>query len=101
MLADALHAIGAFFHDAAAAHGHVGIAHELELWRLPVLEEQEIEPPHFVRAIIRTIAGADAAVVHHVVQALTAVDGCLHRTNQFARPILPLHPGPGPDTPLR
>ncbi len=31
---DALHAVGAFFHHAAAAHGDFGIAHHLELRRV-------------------------------------------------------------------
>src|ERR1700690_4422246 len=45
MLGNALHAIRALFHDAAAAHGDVGIAHQLILRSLPVLEQQEVETP--------------------------------------------------------
>src|SRR6202171_2423133 len=68
MLADALHAVGAFFHDAAAADRYIGIAHELELRCLPVLEKQEVKSPHFVRAVVGTITRADTAVVDHVIK---------------------------------
>ena len=36
---DALHAVGALFHDAAAAHRDFRIALQLERRRLPVLED--------------------------------------------------------------
>ncbi len=91
MLADALHAVGAFLHDAAAADGHVRIAHELELGRLPVLEEQEVESPHLIGTVIRAVARADAAVVDHVVQAFARVNGRLYRTNKLAGRVFALH----------
>ena len=68
---DALHAVGAFFHHAAAAHRDIGVLLQLRgsrVSKIGVLEE--IEPAHFVRAIVGAIAGADAAVVNHVVQPL-------------------------------
>src|SRR5208337_1026676 len=37
------------------------------------------------------VTSADAAVIDHVVQAFAAVNGRLHRTDQFARRILALH----------
>ncbi len=70
---DALHAVGALFHDTAAPHGNFGIAQKLQLRRLPILEAQEIEAPHFVGAIVRAVARSDAAVINHVVQAFGAV----------------------------
>src|SRR5208337_1016610 len=53
---DALHAVGALFHDAAAAHGDFGISQEFELGRVPILEAQEIEAAHFVGAVVGAIA---------------------------------------------
>src|SRR5579862_3292451 len=58
MLVDALYAVSTLFHDAAAAHGHVRIAHHLVLRSLPVLEQQKIKPPHFVGTVVRAVAGA-------------------------------------------
>src|SRR5208282_4981246 len=91
VLGDALHAVGALFHDAAAAHADVGIAHQLVLRSLPVLEQQKVEAAHLVRTVVRAIARADAAVVDLVVQAFAAMDGRAHRTYQFAGRILALH----------
>ena len=42
LLGDALNTISALFHDAAAADGHVRIAHELELRCLPILEKKKL-----------------------------------------------------------
>src|SRR5579872_2657808 len=91
MLGDALHAISAFFHHAAAAYGYIRIAHHLVLRRLPILEQQEIKPPHFVGAVIGTIARAHAAVVDHVVQAFGAVDSRAYGTDHLTRRVLTLH----------
>ena len=91
MLGDALDAVGALFHDAAAAHGDVGIAHHLVLRRLPILKEQEIKAPHFVRTVVGTVARAHAAVVDHVIQAFGAVYGCAYGTDDLARGVLTLH----------
>src|SRR5580658_10841797 len=71
---DALHAVGAFFHDAAAAYGDVGIAHSVEAGRGVIRKQQEIEAANFVGAVVRAVARADAAVVNHLVQAFGAVD---------------------------
>src|ERR1700682_3868189 len=92
---DALHAIGALLHDAAAAHGDFRIAQELELRSLPILEAHEIEAAHFVRAIVGAIARADAAVVDHVVQAFGAVHRGADGADLLARRIFALHAGNG------
>src|SRR6266705_1526999 len=87
---DALHAVGTLFHDPAAAHGDFGIAQELELRRLPILEAQEVEAAHFVRAVVRAVAHPDTAVVDHVVQAFGAVHRGAHRANLLAGSVLAL-----------
>ena len=88
---DALHAVGAFFHDAAAAHRDVGISQRLQAWGFKIGILEKIKPAHFVRAIVGAIAGADAAVVNHVVQPLVAVAGGPHGANQFAGRVLAMH----------
>src|SRR5262245_13200968 len=40
---DPLHAVGALLHDAAAAHGDVGVSSELEARCVPVLIEEIVE----------------------------------------------------------
>ena len=91
MFADALHAIRALFHNAAAADADVRIAHHLVLRRVPVLEEQEIKPPDFIRTVVRAVARAHAAVVNHVIQAFGAMDRRSDRAHQFARRIFTVH----------
>src|SRR5262249_46403717 len=91
MLINALHAVSALLHHAPAAYGDVGIAHHLELRRLPILEEQEVEAANLVRAVVRAIARAHAAVIDHVIQAFAAVDGRPHRADNLARGVLTLH----------
>src|SRR3989441_11444834 len=49
---NALHAVSALLHDPAAAHGHVGVAHQLQAGRLPIRVLEEIEPPYLVRAVV-------------------------------------------------
>ena len=44
--------------------------------------EEEVESPHFVRAVVRAVARADAAVVDHLVEALRAVHRRRHRAHQ-------------------
>src|SRR5580700_9120937 len=83
-----LHAVRALFHDAAAAHSDFGIALQLERRRLPVLETEEVESTHLVRAVIRAIPRADAAVVHHVIQAFGTVHRRAHWANLLARRVL-------------
>src|SRR6185369_7926012 len=93
VLVDALHAVCAFFHDPAAAHGHVGIAHHLVLRSFPVLEEEEIEAPHLVGTVVGAIACAHAAVVHHVIQTFAAVHRRTNRADHFAGSVLALLAG--------
>src|SRR5208337_3753648 len=81
---DALDAVSALFHHAAAAHGDFGISQEFQLGRIPILEAQEIEAAHFVGAVVGAIARADAAVVDHVVQAFRAMGRCAHRADLLA-----------------
>src|SRR5207244_8083758 len=90
-LVDALHAVGALLHHAAGADGDVGIAHRLEGRRVVVAVMVEVEAPHFVRAVVRAVARADAAVVRHVVEAFGAVRRGLDRTDRLARRVLALH----------
>src|SRR4030095_3082736 len=80
----ALQAVRALLHDAAAPHRHVGIALQLEALGRPVGEEEEVEAPHLVGAVVRAVAGADAAVVDHDVQAFAVVHGRVHRTHDLA-----------------
>ena len=94
-LVDALHAVGALFHHAAAAHGDVGVAPELQARRRPVLIEQEVEAADLVRAVVRAVARADTAVVDHVVQPFVGVHRRADRTHHFARRVLALHAGNG------
>src|SRR4029077_13787227 len=82
-LADALHAVGALHHHAAAANGDVGIPQRPEALSVPVLIQEEVEPPHFVRTVVRAVPRADTAVVDHVVEALVAVCGRCHRTDDL------------------
>src|SRR4029077_2115399 len=49
-----------------------------------------VEAADFVRAIVRTVARADAAVVDHVVQAFGAVDGGADGAYLFAGRVLAL-----------
>src|ERR1044071_9363201 len=52
---NALHTVGAFLHDAAAAHSDFRVAHHLERFGVEILVEQEIKAPHFVGAVVRAI----------------------------------------------
>ena len=66
---DALHAESAFFHHAARTHRHIRVAHQLNRRRLLIRILQEVEAPHLVRAVVRAVLGADAAVVNLLVDA--------------------------------
>ena len=57
---------------------------------VPVLVEQEVEAPHLVRAVVRAVARADAAVVDHVVQAFRAVRRGADRADELAGRVLAL-----------
>src|SRR2546428_2576487 len=69
--ADALHAEGAFFHDAHAAHGDIGI--QLQMKRLLPLRIEKIQEAHSIRAGVGAEARADAAVIDLRVQAFGRV----------------------------
>src|SRR5262249_23485194 len=94
-------AVGALFHDAAAAHGHVRVSTELQARRVPVLVQQKVETAHFVRAVVRAVPRADAAVVDHVVQTFVAVNGGAHGADDLARRVLALHARNGLEIGLR
>src|ERR1700726_3126198 len=49
---------------------------------------EKIEAAHLERAVVRAIAGADAAVVSHDIEAVLAVDGSVDRTDRFAGCVL-------------
>src|SRR5689334_22264498 len=66
---NALHAVGALLHYAAAAHAHFRIALQLIKRLIPVLIQEEVKATHFVRAVVGTVLRAHATVVDHVVQA--------------------------------
>src|ERR1051325_5873645 len=88
---DSLHAVSALLHYATTAHCHIRISLELDQWRIEVAELIEIEAPHFVRAVVRTVTSADAAVVNHLVQTFVAVCGRGYRADQFARRVFTMH----------
>ena len=54
----------------------------------PLVVIEKIEPANFERAIVCAITRADATVVSHDVEAVLAVNGCVDRTNRFARRVL-------------
>jgi hypothetical protein len=87
---DALRAVGALLHHAAAAHGDVGVVRQRQLGgvgrELGVL--QVVEAAHLVGAVVGAVAGADAAVVDHHVQALAVVDRRGDRADRLARRLL-------------
>src|SRR5271163_1012715 len=92
---DALHAVSALFHNAAAANSDLRIALELERRRFPILEAQEVEAAHFVGAVVGAIPRADAAVVDHVVEAFGAVYGGTDGANLLAGRVFALLAGDG------
>src|SRR5262249_51824607 len=98
---DALHAVRALFHHAAAAHRDIRVAHQLQAGSLEIGEQQEVEATHFVRTVVGTVPCADAAVVDHVIQAFGGMHGRAHRTHRLAGSILALHAGHGLEEDLR
>src|SRR5204863_2456274 len=88
---DALHTISALLHHTAAADGYIRIAQHLQLWRVPILEQQEVEPTHLVGTVVRAVARPYAAVVNHVVQAFGAMRGGTDWADHFARCVFALH----------
>ena len=89
--AEALHAVGALLHDAAAAHGHFGVVEQTQTRRVVVRVLQEVEAAHLVGTVVGAVARADAAVVNHVVESVAAVDRGLHRADHLARRGLAVH----------
>src|ERR1700737_3490113 len=61
-LVDALHAVRALFHYAAASYRNVGIALQLETGCVPVRVEEKVEAPHLIWAVVRAVACPDTAV---------------------------------------
>src|SRR5882757_307300 len=88
---DALHAIGAFLHYPARPDRHLWVPAELSARRLSIRKLQEIESAHFVRAVVRTIASADAAIIDLLIQTLSAMNGGFNWTNQLAWSGLAMH----------
>jgi len=88
---DPLDTISAFLHDAAAAHGDVGIAHELQDRGRFVIELEEVEAAIFVWTVVGTVAGANATVIDHIVEALVTVDRGGDRANDLAGSVLAAH----------
>src|SRR6185437_3482417 len=86
--ANSLHAIGALLHHAAAADRDIRIAQRLERLRREIREGEEIEATNLVRAVVRAVTRADAAVVCHVVEAVVAVHRRPDRADVFARGVL-------------
>ena len=89
-MVDALHAVGALFHHAAAPHRDVRVPQRVVALGVPVGVEQEVEAANLVRTVVRTVAGAHAAVVDHVVQAFRAVRGRGDRAHHLARRVFAL-----------
>ncbi len=85
---DALHAVAALLHHAAATHRHIRIPHQLQLSVVKVGIQQEVKPPHLVRAVVRAVSCPDAAVINHRVQAFRRVHRCSHRANLLAGRVL-------------
>src|SRR6185436_2593240 len=88
---DALHTIGAFFHDTATADTDVGIALHLNRRGIPILEEVEVETSDFVWAIIRAIPCTHTTVVHHVIQPFFTMNCRTDWADRFTRGIFTLH----------
>ena len=117
---NALGAIGAFLHDTSHANRHFGIQLQplqivrggLLAWlvvvglnlqdatfakRIAVVVVKVVEPSHLVRTVVGAVPRADAAVVHHGVQAFFIVHGGSHRAHLLAGCIFALHAGDGLD----
>src|ERR1043165_1090429 len=103
---DALDAVAALLHHAARAHADFRVAHHLEVRRVPPVsghrrEEEEVEAPNLVRAVVRAVARADAAVVDHLVEALGAVHRGVDGADALARRVLAVHAGDGHEVDAR
>ena len=90
---DPLRAVGALLHDAARADRDVRVHRELEDVGRVLGEVEEVEAAHLVGTVVRAVAGPDAPVVDHHVEALRVVDGRGHRADLLAGGILAVHAG--------
>src|SRR5262249_28785682 len=70
---------------------HLGVANQLQAGRGLVGVREEVEPADLVRAVVRAVAGADAAIVGHLVQPLEAVRGGGHGADDLAGGLLAVH----------
>ena len=89
--ADALNAIGALFHNAAPADGDIRVVHRPEARSVVIGVLIEIEAPHFVRAVVRAEAGANAAIIDLKVEAFVVVHGGFDGTDEFTGSVLTMH----------
>jgi len=64
------------------SNGHVRI--ELPVEGLRPGKGEPVEPPNFVRAVLRAEEGSDATIVDLIVQALDTVVRCEHGAHRFA-----------------
>src|SRR5262249_20870426 len=90
---DPLYAVGALLHHAAAAHRDLWVARHGERLARPVGVEVVVEAADLVRTVVRAVARPDAAVVDHVVEALAAVHGGVHRADDLTGRVLAVHAG--------
>ena len=102
---DALRAVRALLHDTTHANRDFWILHHLHqlghaLWtcraqiktvEVALVVIEEIESTNLVRAIVRAIAGADAAIVGHRVEAFFVVHRRIHRAYGLTRRELAMH----------
>src|SRR5262249_22210940 len=95
--AQPLHAVRTFLHHAAASHRDIGVPAKLQAFRCVVRKLQEVEAAHLVRAIVGTVARADAAVVDHVVETIGAMDRGYDGAHQLTGSVFALHTGDGLD----
>ena len=93
-----LNAVGAFFHNTTPANGDLGVQDQrLKLATgllslvLPsvkisvfVVVVEVVKTPDFVGTVVRAVAGTDATVVSHRVDAFFGVNGRSNRANLFA-----------------
>src|SRR5205807_1687233 len=91
---NSLDAQAALLHDASGPHNHIRIQHqaaqrtfhvEIKGWVFGVVVP--VEAPHFIRAVVGAVPGADAAVVHLLINAFRAGSGGQHRADRLARGI--------------
>ena len=90
---DPLRAVRALLHDAARANRDVRVHRELEDVGRVLGVVEEIEMADLVGTVVRAVAGADAPVVDHHVEALRVVHGRGNRADLLARGVLALHAG--------